>query len=142
MSIFPTRVLLATDGSREAELAATTAVDLAKSTNSELHVVHAGEFVPTMLAQTEVEPAQLQHEAQQLLDEQVRRIEEAGGAVKEAHLRLGRADEEIVDLAHDMGAGFIVMGSRGHGRMRRALLGSVSDSVVRHAHCPVAIVRE
>jgi nucleotide-binding universal stress UspA family protein len=142
MSIFPTRVLLATDGSREAELAATTAVDLAKSTNSELHVVHAGEFVPTMLAQTEVEPAQLQHEAQQLLDEQVRRLEEAGGAVKEAHLRLGRADEEIVDLAHDMGAGFIVMGSRGHGRMRRALLGSVSDSVVRHAHCPVAIVRE
>ena len=123
-------------------MAATTAVDLAKSTNSELHVVHAGEFVPTMLAQTEVEPAQLQHEAQQLLDEQVRRLEEAGGAVKEAHLRLGRADEEIVDLAHDMGAGFIVMGSRGHGRMRRALLGSVSDSVVRHAHCPVAIVRE
>src|SRR5918999_1596075 len=142
MSIFPTAILLATDGSREAELAATTAADLAKSTNSELHVVHVGEFLPTMLAQTEVEPAQLEREAQERLDEQIRRIEEAGGTVKEAHLRLGRADEEIVDLAHDMGAGFIVMGSRGHGRMRRALLGSVSDSVVRHAHCPVAIVRE
>lgn len=142
MSIFPTAILLATDGSREAELAATTAVDLAKSTNSELHVVHVGEFLPTMLAQTEVEPAQLEHEAREKLDEQVRRIEEAGGTVKEAHLRLGRADEEIVDVAHDMGAGFIVMGSRGHGRMRRALMGSVSDSVVRHAHCPVTIVRE
>jgi len=142
MSIFPTTILLATDGSRDAELAATTAVDLAKGTNSELHVVHVGQFVPTLLAQTEVEPVQLQHEAQQLLDEQVRRVEEAGGTVKEAHLRLGRADEEIVDLAHDMGAGFIVMGSRGRGRMRRALMGSVSDSVVRHAHCPVTIVRE
>jgi nucleotide-binding universal stress UspA family protein len=54
---------------------------------------------------------------------------------------LGRADEEIVDLAHSIGAGLIVMGSRGHGRMRRALMGSVSDSVVRHAHCPVTIVR-
>ena len=142
MSIFPTKVLLATDGSREAQLAATTAVDLANSTNSDLHVVHVGEFLPTMLAQTEVEPARLEREAQERLDQQIRRIEEAGGTVKEAHLRLGRADEEIVDLAHDMGAGMIVMGSRGHGRIRRALIGSVSDSVVRHAHCPVTIVRE
>ena len=39
MSIFPTTILLATDGSREAELARTTALDMAESTNSELHVV-------------------------------------------------------------------------------------------------------
>ena len=142
MSIFPTTILLATDGSREAELAAATAVDLAKSTNSELHVVHVGEFRPTFLAQTEEEPARLEREAQQLLDEQVRRVEGAGGTVKEARLRLGRADEEIVDLAQSIGAGLIVMGSRGHGRIRRALMGSVADSVVRHAHCPVTIVRE
>ncbi len=142
MSIFPTTILLATDGSREAELAAMTAADLAKSTNSELHVVHVGGFLPTILAQTEAEPAQLEREARELLDEQVKRVEGAEGTVKEAHLRLGRADEEIVDLAHDMGAGFIVMGSRGRGRMRRALMGSVSESVVRHAHCPVTIVRE
>jgi nucleotide-binding universal stress UspA family protein len=142
MSIFPTKILLATDSSREAELAATTAVDLANSTNSELHVIHVGELLPTLLAQTEVEPAQLEREAQQLLDEQVRGIEEAGGTVKEAHLRLGRADEEIVDLAQDIGAGMIVMGSRGRGRIRRALMGGVSDSVVRHAHCPVTVVRE
>jgi nucleotide-binding universal stress UspA family protein len=142
MSIFPTKILLATDSSREAELAATTAADLANSTNSELHVIHVGEFLPTVLAQTEVEPAQLEREAQQLLDEQVRGIEEAGGTVKEAHLRLGRADEEIVDLAQNIGAGMIVMGSRGRGRIRRALMGSVSESVVRHAHCPVTIVRE
>jgi nucleotide-binding universal stress UspA family protein len=142
MSIFPTTVLLATDGSREAELAATTAVDLVNSTNSELHVVHVGEFLPTLLAQTEVEPAQLEREAQQLLDEEVRRLREAGGTVKEAHLRLGRADEEILDLAQSLGIGLIVMGSRGRGRIRRAMMGSVSDSVVRNAHCPVTIVRE
>ena len=141
MSIFPTTILLATDGSRESQLAATTGADLAKSTGSELHVVHVGEFLPTVLAQTEVEPAHLEREAQQLLDEQVRRIEEAGGTVKEAHLRLGRADEEIVDLAHSLDAGLIVMGSRGRGRIRRALMGSVSDSVVRHAPCPVTIIR-
>jgi nucleotide-binding universal stress UspA family protein len=142
MSIFPTKILLATDGSREAELAATTASDLANATNSELHIVHVGELLPSFLAQTEVEPAQLEREARERLDEQVRRVEEAGGTIKEAHLRLGRADEEIVDLAQSLGVGLIVMGSRGHGRIRRALMGSVSDSVVRHAPCPVTIVRE
>jgi nucleotide-binding universal stress UspA family protein len=35
----------------------------------------------------------------------------------------------------------IVMGSRGLGGIRRALMGSVSDAVVRHAHCPVLVVR-
>ena len=38
MSIFPTKILLATDGSKEASLALTTAADMAQSTNSELHV--------------------------------------------------------------------------------------------------------
>jgi nucleotide-binding universal stress UspA family protein len=40
MSIFPTKILLATDGSKEAELATRTASDLAQKTGSELHVVH------------------------------------------------------------------------------------------------------
>jgi nucleotide-binding universal stress UspA family protein len=40
MSIFPTRILLATDGSEEAELATRAAADLAGKTDSELHVVH------------------------------------------------------------------------------------------------------
>ncbi len=142
MSIFPTKILLATDGSREAHLAATTAADLANSTNSELHVVLVGELRPTFLAQTEVEPAELQHQAQHQLDEEVRSVQEAGGTVKEAHLRQGKADEEVVELAERMGIGLIVMGSRGRGRIRRALMGSVSESVVRHAHCPVTIVRE
>ena len=142
MSIFPTTILLATDGSREAQLAAATAADLASRTDSELHLIHVGELRPTFLAQTELEPAQLERQARELLDEQVRRVEEAGGTVEEGHLRLGRADEEIVDLAQSIGAGMIVMGSRGRGRIRRALMGSVSDSVVRHAHCPVTIVRQ
>ncbi len=123
-------------------MAASTAADLASRTDSGLHVVHVGVLQPTFLSQTELEPAQLARQAQELLDEQVRKVEEAGGTVEEAHLRRGRADEEIVELAQSISAGMIVMGSRGHGRIRRALMGSVSDSVVRHAHCPVTIVRE
>jgi nucleotide-binding universal stress UspA family protein len=81
-------------------------------------------------------------QAKEVLEQQVKRIEESGGAVKETHLREGRADAEIVELAEEIGAGLIVMGSRGYSRLRRALMGSVSDAVVRHAHCPVTIVRE
>ena len=55
---------------------------------------------------------------------------------------MGEAAREIIYLAEDLGAGLVVMGSRGRGGIRRALMGSVSDSVVRHAHCPVLVVRE
>jgi nucleotide-binding universal stress UspA family protein len=145
MSIFPTRILVATDGSREAELAVTTAADLAKSTNSELHVVHVGEsplvYHPERHAYR-AEYEEHEKESQQLLESQVERIEGASATEAQTHLRMGRADEEIVELAQSIDAGLIVMGSRGHGRLRRALVGSVSESVVRHAHCPVTIVRE
>jgi nucleotide-binding universal stress UspA family protein len=145
MSIFPTTIVLATDGSREAQLAATTAADLTKSTNSELHVVHVGEVPLVYHPERHAYRAEYEEhekEAQQLLEAEVERIKGAGATVAQAHLRMGRADEEIVELAQSTEAGLIVMGSRGRGRLRRALLGSVSESVVRHAHCPVTIVRD
>src|SRR3712207_7411325 len=43
--------------------------------------------------------------------------------------------------AAEIGAGLIAVGSRGRGRIRRLLMGSVSDAVVRHAHCPVMVAR-
>ncbi len=149
MSIFPTKILLATDGSKEARLAASTATDLAKSTGSELHVVHVGEIPLVYHPERHAYRAEYEEhekEAQQLLEAEVARTKDAGATVAQSHLRLGRANvgaaEEIVELAQSIDAGLIVMGSRGQGRLRRALLGSVSESVVRHAHCPVTIVRE
>jgi nucleotide-binding universal stress UspA family protein len=61
--------------------------------------------------------------------------------VAQTHLRIGKPDTEIVGLAEEIGAGLIVIGSRGLDGIGRALMGSVSDSVVRHAHCPVLVVR-
>lgn len=140
MSVFPTRILLATDGSPDAERATRAAVELAGKTGSELHMVHVGEYLPTYLAQTEEEPAELRETARELLEREARKVAEAG-AVAEAHLRLGRPAEQIVDLSEELGAGVVVVGSRGLSTLRRALMGSVSDSVVRHAHCPVFVIR-
>ena len=152
MSIFPTKILLATDASREADLAARTAADLANSTNSELHVVTVALGNPNPIYH--IHEASLRYEtyeealeavtreAQKVLDEQVQQVEEAGGTVEEVHLRIGeRRDQAIVHLAEELGARLIVIGSRGLGGVRRALIGSISDSVVRHAHCPVMVVR-
>ena len=152
MSIFPATILLATDGSEEAELAATTAADLAERTNSELHVVTVGHMPPVFYESPgawALDPdlrgrmgGRAEEEARTKLDEQVQRVREAGGEVAGAHARLGRPDAEIVRLAEELGAGLIVLGSRGLGPLRSALMGSVSHSVVRHARCPVLVVRE
>jgi nucleotide-binding universal stress UspA family protein len=76
------------------------------------------------------------------LEEQVDEVNSAGGSISRAHLRMGRPDEQIVVLSEEIGADLIATGSRGLGGMRRALMGGASDSIVRHAHCPVLVVRE
>ena len=157
MSIFPTKVLLATDGSSEAELATLTAADLAQKTGSELNVILVLDGAPTAMLYPEATDMEgvvqrdpiLEEEferrseqrGREVLDAEVERARSAGGTVEQAHLAMGEPAREIVHLAEDLGARLIVVGSRGRGGMRRALMGSVSDAVVRHAHCPVMVVR-
>jgi nucleotide-binding universal stress UspA family protein len=158
MSIFPTKILLATDGSSEAELATQTAVDLARMSDSELHVVYVEDYSSIALLYSEATDQEgvapmwdpileedlersSEQRSRELLDAEVERVRSAGGTVAQAHLMMGEVAREIVHLAEDLRAGLIVMGSRGRGGIRRALMGSVSDSVVRHAHCPVMVTR-
>src|ERR671921_1647972 len=148
MSIFPTKILLATDGSKEARLAAQAAAQLSKDTGSEVHVayvlpsprelrghhVYSQEVMRSVLEQAE-------GEANSFLEEQAEQIRASGGKVAETHLEAGQPDKEIVRLSEELGVGTIVIGSRGLGAISRALMGSVSASVIRHAHCPVFVVR-
>jgi nucleotide-binding universal stress UspA family protein len=149
MSIFPTKILLATDGSQEARQAAQAAAELSKDTGSEVHVTYvlpsprelrghhtySKEVMKSVLEQAE-------GDAQSFIEEQAEQIRASGGKVAETHLQTGEPDKEIVRLSEELGAGAIVIGSRGLGAVSRALMGGVSESVVRHAHCPVLVVRK
>ncbi len=150
MRVFPTRVLLATDGSEEASRAADAAMELCEKTGSELHVVyvrtrHIGGTAPVdpiWAGQTYPELEEdLEREARGVLDGQVQEIEAAGGTVAQTHLEIGDAAERVVALGEDIGAGLVIVGSRGLTRLKRAVMGSVSESIVRYAHCPVLVVR-
>jgi nucleotide-binding universal stress UspA family protein len=148
MNVFPTKILLATDGSEEGKRATQAAIELSRDTSSELHVVYVlptpAQLIGHHLYSDEIRESLIggaEREAERFLKEQAERIESDGAKVAETHLRSGDPDKEILRTAESLGVGLIVIGSRGLGAVSRALMGSVSDSVVRHAHCPVFVVR-
>jgi nucleotide-binding universal stress UspA family protein len=141
MKGFPEKVLLATDGLESTTLASRAAVDLATKGGAELHVVHVWHTVPSPHFDHVIRSG-LEDTGHETLEEQVRSIEDEGGAVAGAHLREGQAVEEIVELAEEIGAGLLVVGSRGMGRLGRLVMGSVSTGLAHRSPCPVLIVRE
>jgi nucleotide-binding universal stress UspA family protein len=150
MSTFPTKILLATDASEDAVKAAQMASDVANVSGSELHVLHVGNMKDFHIAPGAEQSfssrtgtlGEVREKAEQTLEAAVKQVEETGGTVAEAHLRLGDPDDEILRFCEEHGDfGLIVIGSRGLGPIKRRLMGSVSESVVRHAHCPVLVAR-
>ena len=140
MNRFPTTILLATDGSEDAAQATTAAVDIAKRSGSELHLIHVWHDVHTHRAYAYVR-RELQRQGREILDQEVQRIEEMGGTVTRSHLRKGRTFEEVIKLGDELDAGLLLVGSHGYRGLRRMLMGSQSEDIVHHADRPVLVVR-
>jgi nucleotide-binding universal stress UspA family protein len=75
------------------------------------------------------------------LEEAVRMAEERGLSAT-TRLLIGEPEKKIVEFADWVGADLIVVGSRGHGGITSALLGSVSRGILHEAKRPVLVVRE
>ncbi len=143
--IRPDRLLLATDGSEDAMLAARVATDLSRRTGARLHVAHAWYHLVKGLAYPTLVWADYsdlyEREARRILGAQVDAVEAAGCTVAQPHLLHGPPIDAILDLCEEVRPGLLVVGSRGLGPVRRMFIGSVSEGVVHHARCPVLVVR-
>jgi nucleotide-binding universal stress UspA family protein len=141
------KVLLALDGSPPSLVARDLVVAVPWPAGTELHLVSAYQVPADLTAamgSTMDWIGDAEDAARESLDDLLRTlaapIQERGMPV-ERHVSRGRASGAIEDVASDLGVDLIVTGSRGRGRFRSMLLGSVAAEVADHAPCPVLIAR-
>ncbi len=138
------RILIATDGSDSSNDAVDLGLELAAEHESTVYVVHvepAVDIAPwSAFGMAAGVPHLTTEQDRAPLDDAVVRAEERGVPVID-ELLTGVAIDEIVAFADSHDIDLIVMGSRGHGAVASAMLGSVSLGVLRETRRPVLIVR-
>jgi nucleotide-binding universal stress UspA family protein len=144
-------ILVGIDFSELGKVALEHAFEVADGTPAaEPHVVYvAGAFGPLVRLELgeDVKTVSLQEASQYLMryvEQQVERYEQNRQpmfARTVTHLRVGAAAHEILKLARELGAELIIVGTHGRHGLRRLLVGSVAEELIRHADCPVLIAR-
>lgn len=145
----PFTILLCTDGSELAQAALAAGLEITRPADRVVIATVVDAADPMLVVGTGMAGGVMSaDEVQQLYDENVT---SATAMLESALTGLGLADAEtmvvngppgpaLCDLAESLPASVMVIGTRGHGGLRRAVLGSVSDHIVRHAPCPVISV--
>ncbi|MDP9309247.1 MAG: universal stress protein [Actinomycetota bacterium] len=134
-------ILIAWDGSRHARRALSEAIDIAQTQGSRLTLltvaapihVWAGPYVPP------VPEDELAQAAERIAEEGEELVPD--GIPVSSRTAAGSPGPELLKRVEAAGHDLIVMGSRGRGAVRSAVLGSVSHYVLNHARVPVLIVR-
>jgi nucleotide-binding universal stress UspA family protein len=138
------RIVVPFDFSDTAERALAWAADLQRTTGApRLHLVHA---IPSRPAGTiEVPLVELLPDADEIAALERSMLDRArahrASATAAVRIRAGTVGDIILDAADSGSADLIVLGSHGRTGVRRLLLGSVAEHVLRHAKCPVVTVR-
>ncbi len=137
------RIVVPTDLSEASDHALTTALELAKRIDAEVEllvVVPSSEPLFPHNPDNREAAARIDREeverAQEALDTLARRDERI------THTRVGHGTpyKVILEYAEERGAELIAMGTMGHNFAGRILLGSTTERVLRHGHCPVLVV--
>ncbi|HTV55689.1 MAG TPA: universal stress protein [Terriglobia bacterium] len=139
------KILLAVDDSKFSQEALKALIRQISPHNAEVRVLHVVEPIstsapPQMAAGYAPELESEMGEARRLVEKAAESLRDAGFSVETA-VEQGDVRERIVDDATEWGADLIIAGSHGRRGIRRFLLGSVAESVARHAACSVEIVR-
>jgi nucleotide-binding universal stress UspA family protein len=139
------KILVATDGSELGDAAVGAGLDLAAGEGAEVvfaHVVSVLDFAPRMDGKGELPPQRVPRTEADLVLREATELAESLGVTSTAELLIGYPPQQIIRLACDVDADLIVIGSRGLGRVKSAILGSTSREVLAHADRPVLVVRE
>jgi len=144
MSLQYERILIAVDGSKQAEVAFNKAIDLAEAYNSDLYIVHVLE-TPSVAQQSAFDDTlrvQITQNAEEIIDEYVDKAKERGLNKVQRHLEHGSPKYVISSkIPEEYDIDLIIIGATGVGAFGRFLTGSVADGVTRNAECDVLIVR-
>ena len=134
-------ILFPTDFSEASDAALAYASSLARETGATLWIVHVEEPPSTLLA------GELTYPLPEVPNPQTARLLEAVRPTRpdvafQHVMRFGWPAEEIVQLAEEERADLIVMGTHGRTGLRRMIMGSVAEAVVRRAPCPVFTLKQ
>lgn len=140
------RIVVGVDGSPESKAALNWALNEARHCHAAVEAVHAWQYPAVAFshfggeALPLIAPGDVETAAHGLLR---KTVEEISGADCDVAVtpKLARGHPAEVLLALSEDADMLVVGSRGHGGFKGMLLGSVSNHVIHHAHCPVVVVR-
>ena len=136
------KILVPLDGSEQSIWALGRAVHIAKNLGGEITLINV--YSVSSLAIT---PNQIYKHIRAMrkhgegILEDARKKAEAEGVQAQTLLVNGHTVEEILKTAREGNFSLIVIGARGLSKIKELLMGSVSDAVTKHAHCPVLVVR-
>ena len=137
-------IVVGVDGSDSSQRALTWAVDEARARGCTVEAVHVWQLPVLMGTPFGTVPIDVDAEgaaAQLQLDAMVDAIDASGlAAPVDRTFTTGSPAYRLLEIAAERDADLVVVGSRGHGGFTELLLGSVSQQVTHHAHCPVVVV--
>lgn len=139
-------ILVPTDFSPHSDRAIEFAVKLAKLTGGKIHLLHCyqinvGGVSPYGVTVPEEFNRQVREAAVKRVEAAAEAIAAAGIEV-ESHITPNYPSEAVSELAEELGADLIVMGTRGATGLKHVLLGSVAERTLRIAPCPVVTVKD
>ncbi|MFP4021815.1 MAG: universal stress protein [Halanaerobium sp.] len=151
------KILVAVDGSESAQKAAQKAAEIAGDLEAEVTLIHVytetaqipvnqfNEVASYLSAETmesimEQQENTIKDKRQKILDQDAQFFQEQGLEVDKVLLHGDPADE-VCEYAAENNFDLIVVADKGHGKVERFLLGSISDKIVRHAETSVMVVK-
>ena len=135
------KVLVAIDASQIGDLVVKRSGQYAKVTDCDLTILHILDALVTYGFMPDSPAHRIMEEEANKIVKKAKEALEHHGIECKTRVAIGPVPSEIVRIADEGEFDVIFMGSRGYGGIKRMLLGSVADKVIRHAHCSVTVVR-